>query len=388
MNSYLEFIDYLDRKEIFGIKFGLDNINNLLERLGSPHKKLHFIHVAGTNGKGSVCAMLSSVLTKSGIKTGLYTSPHLIDVKERIRLNEKDISEDDILQVAKRVISLSMPEITYFELLTAIAIEYFYEKGVELAIMETGMGGRLDATNVCFGEIAIITDISLDHTNYLGKTVEEIKKEKMAIAKKGCALISAHLFDNNYRINSRNLDYQTAKINGYDNIRLNLLGDHQARNCALALKAIDVLKEKGYNISFKSIYGGLKEVRWPGRFQVLSKEPLIVIDGAHNPGAAVVLKDTVEKYIGRNVILIIGILKDKDYKNILRILSPVAKKIFTVTPKDKRAFHGEILKDFTKNKCAEYKNDLGSAVESAKKEGLPILITGSLYLAGEAITRI
>lgn len=370
MNNYPEFLNYLNKKEKIGIKFGLDNINYLLERLDFPHKKLHYIHIAGTNGKGSVAAMLSSILNRAGIKVGLYTSPHLVDVRERIRINERDITSEELFEIAKKVIPLSQPETTYFELLTAIAIEYFYEKGVEIAIMEVGMGGRLDATNVCYGEIAIITDISLEHTQYLGNTIEGIRMEKMAIVKPGSVVITAESLDSKY-----------------PNFKLNILGVHQLRNCALALKAIDTLRGKGYKIPEESIRKGLANVRWPGRFQIFNKDPLIVLDGAHNPGAALVLRKAVEKYLGTQVVLIIGILKDKDYKTILDILIPIAKRIITVTPSSERALSGEVLKEYVKDKPVEYIPNVIDALHSVNNDS-PILITGSLYLIGEVLSEV
>lgn len=361
MNSYSEFIEYLNQREKLGIKFGLDNMNYLMEKLKFPQKKMRCIHVAGTNGKGSVCAMLSSVLKEARIKVGLYTSPHLIDVKERIRINERDITEEEILTAAKKVITVCPPETTYFELLTGIAIEFFHEQGVEIAIMETGMGGRLDATNVCFGEIAIITDISLEHTQYLGDTIEKIRQEKMAIVKPGSAVIIAE--------------------GGVADIKTNLIGNYQKRNAALALKAIEVLRDKGYNIPQVAVENGLTKVRWPGRFQILSRNPLIILDGAHNPGAALALKEAVNDYVKEKVILIIGVLKDKDYTSMLKILAPIAKRIITVTPKSERALSGDIL---AKTINAEYIPDVMDALESVRGES-PVLVTGSLYLVGEVL---
>jgi dihydrofolate synthase/folylpolyglutamate synthase len=384
MNTYPEFIEYLNSRETFGIKLGLDNILSLLEKLGSPQKKLHFIHVAGSNGKGSVCAMLSAVLNSAGIKTGLYTSPHLIDVKERIRVNETDITEEEILHIAKKVIPLASQETTYFEILTAIAIDFFYEKGVEIVILETGMGGRLDATNACFGEIAIITDISLEHTQYLGDTLEKIKQEKKAIIKKDSIAILAESLTNNFKIYSRNLDFQKIRIEKYDNIMLNLLGDHQVRNCALALNAIDILIKKGYKISSEAIHLGLSKVRWSARFQVLCKNPAIILDGAHNPAAAIVLRDTIEKYLGNNITLIIGMLKDKDYRNTMDILAPIANKIITVTPNNKRSLDGQELNTLLPGKSIEYKSSIKEAIDSID-QNMPTVITGSLYLAGEVL---
>lgn len=326
------------------INFSLDNINYLMDKLGDPQKKLRCIHIAGTNGKGSVAAMLSSILHQAGIKAGLYTSPHLVDVKERIRINERDITEEEFLKIEKRVSSLALPGTTYFELLTAMAIQFFYEQNVEMAIMEVGLGGRLDATNVCYGEIAIITDISLEHTQYLGNTIEEITREKMGIVKPGAVVI---------RQENGGCPY------------------FPVRNRSLALKAIDVLREKGYNVTQKAVEEGLLKMRWPGRFQILKREPLIILDGAHNPGAATALRTMVERYVGEKVVLIFGVLKDKDYKSMLDILIPIAKKVITVTPKSDRALPGEVP-------------NVMDALDSVKGES-PVLVTGSLYLVGEVL---
>lgn len=325
------------------INFSLDNISCLLERLGNPQKKLRCIHIAGTNGKGSIAAMLSSILHHAGIKAGLYTSPHLVDVKERIRINERDITEEEFSKVEKEVRLFAPPETTYFELLTAIAIQFFSEQDVELTVMETGMGGRLDATNVCYGEIVIITDISLEHTQYLGNTIEEITREKMGIVKPGSVVIT---------------EKEDSPL-------------FPVRNRRLALKAVDVLRGKGYNITNEAVEKGLLSVRWPGRFQILRREPLIILDGAHNPGAAAALRVMIEKYVGEKVVLIFGVLKDKDYKSMLEILKPIAKKVITVTPKSERALPGEVP-------------DVMDALDSVKGES-PVLITGSLYLVGEIL---
>lgn len=373
MNSYPEFLKYLDERAKFGIKLGLDNIKSLLERIGRPEKNLKFIHIAGTNGKGSVAAMLSSVLTAAGVKVGLYTSPHLVRVRERIRINDADITEEELLITAKKVVPYALSSTTYFELLTALALEHFSSHRVEIAIMETGMGGRLDATNVCNAEIAVITDISLEHTQYLGNTVEEITREKMAIIKNGSRVIrSVDLKEGvDYSVNSWNLDYQVIRAGKYDNIKLNLLGHYQARNCALAIKAV----EEGFNISEESLYNGLINVRWPGRFQVFSRNPLIILDGAHNRGAFLALKKTIEAYLaGREIILILGVLKDKDYNGILNIISPIVKHIIRVTPNCDRALPGD----------KKVNEALEEAVKMAHSNSV-ILVTGSLYLVGEVL---
>lgn len=391
INSFSDFLSYLKKREMFGIKLGLENINRLLSALGHPERKFRCIHIAGSNGKGSVAAMISSILTKAGIKSGLYTSPHLINITERIRFNDSGIPEKDLLDTANKVIPYATPEITYFEIFTAIAIQYFADKGVDIAIMETGMGGRLDATNACFGEIAIITDLCLEHTDYLGNTIEKIRSEKHGILKQGSIAIKAEDLKLDYDVNERTLDYQIVRIDKYEKIKLKLLGDHQIRNCALVLKTIEVLNEKGYNISLKSMYSGLETVNWPARFQVVLKKPLTIIDGAHNPAAVNVLIDTVEKYLGQYkteqgiVTLVIGILKDKNYKEMIKCISKIAKAIITVTPKNDRALQGEDLKQIISDNNTVYVQDTKKVIDNLSDYKEPILITGSLYLAGEVL---
>ena len=391
MNNYPEFLRYLNQRARFGIKFGLDNVSFILKRLARPQERLRCVHIAGTNGKGSVAAMLSSILIESGIKVGLYTSPHLIDVRERIKINNRNISEEEILDIVQKIIPYVPAHTTYFELLTVIAIEYFAVNNVDIAVVETGMGGRLDATNVCNAEVAVITDISLEHMQYLGSTIEEITYEKTAIIKPGaCAVFADGLEEGaDYRIDSFNLEYQIIQAGKYKNIRLGLLGQHQARNCALALKAIDCLINKGYNIPIDAVYRGLADVSWPGRFQIIMSRPLIIIDGAHNPGSALALRRTTEIYLkGKRITLIFGVLKDKDYNKIADILFPIAKRIITVTPDTKRALPGD---NIISDRPITYIQKLTDAMEEAERSAdydSAILVTGSLYLVGEAFSNL
>ena len=384
MKNYSEVIQFLSARERLGIKLGLENIRLLLGKLGAPQKSFFCIHIAGTNGKGSVGAMLSAILRQAGIKTGLYTSPHLIDIKERIRIGERDISEAEIVATAGKVFPLAGPETTYFELLTVLAIQYFKEQEADIGIMEVGMGGRYDATNICRGDIAVITDISLDHTQYLGDTIEKIKDEKMAIIKPGARVVNAEEIGDNYKIYDSDFDGQKVRIGHYHNLELNLLGRHQARNCSLALAVVRDLIQKGYDIPKAAVYRGLSRVNWPARFQVVSRAPLVIIDGAHNPQAAQRLKETVSEYVDRKVILIIGVMADKDYRGIMEALIPVAGRIITVTPRNDRALSGEVLKGLATGIPVDYIPDIKDALDSLTGD-TPALVTGSLYLAGEAL---
>ncbi len=412
MNSYSEFLKNLDQRSQFGIKLGLQNITQLLQKLSHPQSKYDCIHIAGTNGKGSVAAMLSAVLTAAGLKVGLYTSPHLVSVRERIRVGEREITEGEILTVARKVIAFARAETTYFELLTAIALEFFWQQQVDFAILETGMGGRLDATNACPAGIAVITNISLEHEKYLGKTISQIAAEKAAIIKQGAKIVSGVLNPKaaeviskaavekgaelnqlgkefSYGVSKRSLSGQeiqvkTAKRN-YDKLGLNLLGNHQAANCALAVKVLELLLDRGYSIPLESLYQGLNKVNWPGRFEVISRDPLMIIDGAHNPAGCQVLKETIEKYLtGKKIILIFGVLKDKNFKEMAKVLFPSAEHIFAVTPNDQRGLAAGELADGEAVVIEKVEEALSRARGIADKDSA-IIIAGSLYLAGEVL---
>ena len=416
MNNYDELLNYLEQRSMFGIKLGLDNIRSSLEKIGNPHRGLRYVHIAGTNGKGSVAVMVSSVLKQSGINVGLYTSPHLLDVRERIKINDVPISKEQFLDIVCELQPYMPQQITYFELLTLVAIKYFSTQKVDIAIMEVGMGGRLDATNICDAEIAVITNIDMEHSQYLGTTLEEIAREKAAVIKKGACVVSgvvteeaegviaayckdqeAHLLslgkEIDYGIEERSLSSQKIWVKTkkaiYNELDLNLLGDYQAGNCALAVTIIELLQEKGYPISIDSIKKGLANVTWPARFQIVAKDPLMIIDGAHNPAAFRVLKDAIDYcFNDRNIIIILGILKDKDYCEMIRILAPAAKTIFAVAPDNKRALSAKTLADLVIEQDVICITNSEEAVARAREmagENDVVIVAGSLYLAGEVM---
>ena len=416
MNTYRDFLKFLNEKAQFGIKLGLDTIETFLKNIGNPHKAISFIHIAGSNGKGSVASMITSILGSAGKKVGLYTSPHLLSERERIKINNICISEEDLLSIAKEIVSYAPPTITYFEFLTVAAIKYFYDKKVDVAVMEVGMGGRLDATNVIDSILSVITGISLEHTKYLGESLDKIAAEKAAIIKENSIVISgvsekkaslviqnasreknAKLLQINnevsYNVKNRSIDGQVISVKTtkkvYDDIRLSLLGDHQAKNCALAVCAIEVLIDSGWAIPVKSIYEGLLDVAWQGRFQIVSRHPMVVVDGAHNPQSAEALRETIKQYLPeKKITLILGVLEDKDYKKIVEVLEPIAERIITVTPKSNRAFPGEKLKKIIKNNSTECIEDVKEALNIATRDAevdTVVVITGSLYLIGEVL---
>jgi len=386
---------------------GLDRIEALLKKLGNPEKSLKCIHIAGTNGKGSVCAMISSVLVNAGYKVGMYTSPHLKTFNERIRINNKLISDKDIvkyyLKVKKHVDGQS-----FFEITTAMAFLYFAEKNADFAVLEVGLGGRLDATNVVTPLVSIITNIGLEHTEFLGNTLEKIAYEKAGIIKKnvpvvtaaeGIALATIKKISNkkNSKLIIINKDSIKIKYNknfdfkGYKNIELKKLnGQFQALNAAIAIKAIDAIKNN-YNLKINedNIKKGLLNAKWPGRFQFIGKN--ILADCAHNPhGFKVLVKELM--HIGyKQLIMVLGFSNGKDIESIYRIINPLinplADKIILTKSSNERAAEPEtIRKYFNKNSIIikNPENALNYAKNIAEKGDL-ILIAGSIFLVGEFI---
>jgi len=434
--SYSNTLNYLNNLQYFGIKFGLNNIRALLNLLGNPHNRFKAVHIAGTNGKGSVAAFTGSIVALSGYKVGAYTSPHLIDFRERIAVKTQSIGKkskiaekfipktrvvsivSDIKRAVKHMKSLGMDHPTYFEIVTALAFTYFADENIDVLICETGMGGRLDATNVCNSIISVITNVALEHTDVLGKRITDIAYEKACIIKKGNVVISgskkqkvidvisnmtsgkeAKLVDINteykWKRTSSDINTQTFRISGdkcsYDNLKISLLGEHQITNAVLVVAAAENLCLFDFNITDKAIRTGLSETIWKGRFQVLRKNPLLICDGAHNPGSARVLKQTISGIKYDRLIFIIGILKKKNYKDILRILlSNDTTAIFTNITGTDRALEPEILAQEAQEFSSSIvmKKDISSslkyAFQKANKNDL-ICVTGSLYLVGELL---
>ncbi|MBQ6814703.1 MAG: bifunctional folylpolyglutamate synthase/dihydrofolate synthase [Lachnospiraceae bacterium] len=376
-----EYIDGLGR---FGSVLGLDNIKNLLKKLNNPQNALKVIHVAGTNGKGSTIAFLSSILSEAGLKVGKYTSPVVFEYREKYQIGNENISEEDfadlVLDVKRAVDDMleeGMPQPTIFEVETAMAFLYFKKKVCDIVILETGMGGDMDATNVCDEVlVSVITSISLDHTMILGETLEEIATHKAGIIKKNCPVVvyeqsdevmdvvnkCADALDSNVTIartgeyTGEKFDYATACGYEYENLKLGLEGSWQRKNAIVALEVIDVLRKAGYNINEKNVRDGLKGTRWPGRFEKLCDMPLTIIDGAHNPGAARELKEAIDKlYPRKKFVYIVGVLADKDFSKVLEIMMGRGEAVITVTPNNTRALQGEELAKIAK-KVAESAN--------------------------------
>jgi dihydrofolate synthase/folylpolyglutamate synthase len=437
--NYEEAINYITNTAKFGMNFGLERTQKILELLGNPHKKIKCIHIAGTNGKGSTTAMITKILMETGLKVGMYTSPYLEVFEERIQINNENICKEDlcksVTQVSKavtKVIELGYDNPTEFEIITCTMFCYFFDKKVDFAVIEVGLGGRLDSTNILQpfsveedgGVIAsVIVSISHDHMKILGDTLEKIAYEKAGIIKKGipvimypqkpevekiiekmCLVREAKLIkvpidsvkylegdnkniDKNTTIYAQRFKVTTDK-DKYD-IQLSLLGKHQLLNCATAIFAIEELIRKGIGIKKEHILSALKKVRWIGRLEVMKSNPLVVIDGAHNIDGIANLKENVQNYFKYNkMILVLGILADKEVDKMVSIIAPLANRVITVTPNSDRAESSKELKEIV-----EKYDVICEAIESyseAYKLGMSycseedlLLVSGSLYMIGD-----
>lgn len=398
-------------KELYGLdspkfKQGLANMKLLLKKLNNPEKRLRCIHVAGTNGKGSVCAMLNSILSNASYKVGMYTSPHLKKFNERIRINNNLITDKDIVKYYLKVKKYATNQ-TFFEITTAMAFLYFHDKKVDLAVVETGLGGRLDSTNVITPLISIITNVGIEHTDYLGNSLRKIAYEKAGIIKKnipvvtaadGAALATIKKFSNinnsklsiidNKKIkiycNKNNISFD---IGEHKNLRLNNLnGTFQIKNAAIAIKTIETLNNnKKIKINKKNIIDGLKNAKWPGRFQFISKN--ILIDSAHNPRGFEILVKELKNLKYQRLILVVGFSDDKDIKTISRIIGSSANKVIITKSDSIKAEKPKIIKRyFNKNALIieTPKEALKYAKKIASKDDL-VLVAGSIFLVGEII---
>ena len=417
-NAYQQSLDYLYGLEKFGMIFGLAQVEKILKAIGDPHREVQAIHIGGTNGKGSTAAMIASILQKEGYRVGLYTSPHLIQFTERIKVDGKEIEKEEVAALAEwmreRIEEAGItPPFTFFDFTTAMALYYFSKRVVDLAILEVGLGGRLDSTNVVDPLLSIITNISKDHEAYLGKSILKIAGEKAGIIKKGRPLITAATQPHVLRLFSKicrekeSLYFRVGKEFRYIStetgdfhyeglhrklwgLHLNLKGFHQLINATTALGAMEVLEDLGYPVSVDAMVEGLKEVDWPGRLEIVTSSPKVVLDGAHNPAGALVLRESLKKtFQYQRLILLIGVLKDKAFESILHLLTPLADHIILTKPNNDRAAPPSLLKKaLGKNgKRAEIIENLNEAIERGLsitgQEDL-LCITGSLYTVGEA----
>jgi dihydrofolate synthase / folylpolyglutamate synthase len=398
--TYAEAIEFLYGLQLFGAHFGLERVEKLTALAGNPEKKLRFIHVAGTNGKGSTCAMLESIYRATGRRVGLFTSPHLVSFRERIQINRQLISQDEIVRLVSEIHPLlkNFPadnHPTMFEVVTVMALKFFAEQKCALVIWETGLGGRLDATNIATPLASVITNIAFDHTEWLGDTLAKIAAEKAGIIKPGVPVITCEKNPEPLEIIEKvalEKNAPLAKVNSefrIQNSELPLLGEHQNQNAALALATVEVLQPQ-IPVSQKQIEAGLQNVSWPGRLQFIERDgQKILLDGAHNVAGAETLCATLEKdFAGRKPVFIFGALADKKWPDICRVLAPLAAKVFTVPVASQRTATAEelsaIFQTTAPNLLVQPKANLADAINASKDEPF-VVITGSLYLIGEAL---
>ena len=410
-----EAIGYISQTAWQKSRLGLERTEKLLELLGNPEKKLKYIHIAGTNGKGSTAAMLASVLTETGYKTGLYTSPYIQCFNERIQINGINIPDERIIEAIEQVkgfVDQMKDKPTEFELITVIALLYFYQCKCDIVVLETGLGGRLDSTNIIPApEVAVITAIGLDHTRELGDTVEKIAGEKAGIIKQGCDVVlyqqnqsifeviesvcmdksaQLHLVDfNHVEVTNSDLNGQSFHFEDFRDIKIGLLGEYQQKNAAVVLKTLEVLIKKGWNFTVKDIKEGMKKAVWPGRFEVLDRNPYFVVDGAHNPCGVQALADNIKAYFkDRKIIFLVGVLKDKDYTVMMKRIMPLGNKFIVVQPENARALsRGDLACFLSENGNADVweadnvETGIRMALAQAKEDEV-IIAFGSLYMVG------
>ena len=381
---YEESLAWLYATQQFGIKLGLENIRGLLEALGNPQEHLSFLHVAGTNGKGSVCAILDAILRASGRRTGLYTSPHLVDFRERIRVDGEKIPPQAVANglTILREISAGWSHLpTFFEISTALALHHFAEERCDLVVLETGMGGALDATNAVVPLVSVITPIALDHTRWLGGTLAEIAREKAGIIKSGVPVVSARQAPEAAAVLAQRAASAGSSLEfieaPFEQAEIGLRGIHQKENAAVAVAA---LLAAHVEVSDEAAGQGLRDVRWPGRFQVVDER--IVLDACHNPHAAAqLLVNWRDVYGMEKATVIFGALGDKDYSAMLRILEPISREVLLVPISSERSAAPEALAAA----CAIKHRIFQSVKEALEASRGRILVTGSLFLVGEAL---
>ncbi len=413
--TYQQALEYIHSVCWKGSRPGLERTKQLLSLMKNPEKKLKFIHIAGTNGKGSTASMSANILLKAGYRVGLYTSPYIFEFNERMRVDGVNISNDELAEITAFVKPLaeSMEDKpTEFELVTCIAFEYFYRHGCDIVCLEVGMGGELDSTNVIDPPIAsVITNIGLDHTDFLGNTLEKIAKTKSKIIKNNsaailyrstpeveaviearCREVNAALikadFDAVVPLET-SLEYQSFNWKEIKEIKLPLLGEHQLKNVATVLTLIEVLRDKGCKITDADIRSGLESAVWQGRFEIVCRSPLFVVDGGHNPQCIESLVKNVKSYItSRPLIVLTGVLADKDYDSMYREMAGIADEFVTVTPPNPRALTSDKLAEYLKTlganatPCQTIEDGVALAMKKANGCGA-VIAYGSLYMVAD-----
>ncbi len=417
--TYNEALEYIHSVEWLGSRPGLSRTEELLARLGNPEKDVKFIHVAGTNGKGSTCSMLNSVLRAAGYKVGLYTSPYIVRFNERMCINGEPISDDELAQlveVIKPFAEAMTDKPTEFEIITALAFLYFKRNNCDVVVLEVGMGGRLDSTNVIQSPlVSVITGVAIDHTSVLGNTVEEIAFEKAGIIKENCPVVYGGRDNNAFEVicgkakecgsDVARTKLDTLKIHSmdvsgtffdykdYSGLKLSLCGEYQLDNAATVLETIGTLNKNGFAISLASIREGLENARWRARFELLNNEPAVIFDGSHNIQGVTAAAESIKKFFVKDnenkVVLLMGVLADKDYRDMVSLLAPLADRVFAITPPSPRALNSwdlaKVFQEFgvSAEGYGSIEEGVLSAYEFAKQEKRPLVMLGSLYMYGE-----
>ena len=413
-----EALKYIHGVSWLGTIPGLERETELLARIGNPHRGMKYIHVAGTNGKGSTAAMLASILRAAGYRTGLYTSPYIIRFNERIQVDGEQIPDGDVCALTEFIrphAEAMADHPSEFEIVTAIGFEYFKRQRCDIVVLEVGMGGEWDATNVIKdNEAAVSVNIGLDHTEVLGDTVEKIAETKSGVVKRGCpcvmyrqqpsveAVFERVCRDMDAPFHLANFDALVPRYAGLDGQRFDwgdlkdlyipLLGAHQLKNACNVLSTVDVLRGRGWDIPEAAVREGLRRVDWPGRFQLMARNPLFIIDGGHNPQCLEALESAIKTYLpGRKLVFLNGCMADKDYGDMFRWLMPHAREFVTVTPANPRALPAEALAAYiqenlgaTATACESVAEGVRTAIEKAGPGGV-VCACGSLYMIGEIV---
>lgn len=417
--NYIEAMEKINNRLVFGIKPGLERIGKLLHLLGDPQDQLKYVHVAGTNGKGTCCALVSSVLQKAGYRTGRYTSPYVLDFRERFQIDGEMISKEELAQVMERVSAVSDEmekdgeTITEFEFITALAFEWFYRSHCDIVVLEVGLGGRFDATNIIKPpEAAVIMSIGYDHTAVLGDTLEKIAFEKAGIIKPGSSAVLYPLQQEGVTAVIRSiceergvgltipetdtLSLESADLDGsrfaYDGLSLftPFLGEHQLYNAVTAYRVLRLLGEKGYIISRQNIKDGFEAAYMPTRMEIYTKQPLILLDGGHNPDCGAALRRAAEQFLSdKRIVCIAGMVVDKDVQAYMAEIAPLCERVITVRPyQNERALSASALMDITKPYCKDVKaaDSIPAAVCEALQalsEDGALVVCGSFFMMAE-----
>ncbi len=410
--NYKSYLDELALFNVNNINLGLAPISCFLERLGNPQRAYPSVLIGGTNGKGSISAMMAAIIKEGGWRVGLYTSPHLVDVRERIRINGQMISPDDMSAIVSLLKGRQTQELTYFEFITAAAFVYFQQQKVDIAVLEVGMGGRLDATNVVTPLVSIISNVALDHMEYLGNTVVKIAGEKAGIIKDGGLCLTAAKDSGVLDVLEKTCHQKKARLKrlgqeiklvrhrdgtfsvgdegaAIRRLKCALIGRHQQENAALAVVASRELAARGFVIHEEAIRSGLANVRWEGRMELVNERPQILLDGAHNPAGVKILSATLKRdFSFSRLIVIFGVLGDKDYRPMLRMLAKMADSLIITKPDSSRAVSPASLLQLAAPHCREVlgienpAQAIAMALCRARPDDL-IVIAGSLYLVGQ-----